>query len=91
MSDLLKGNNILSQAEIEDKYGIRVNVIDYNSIRLKMGPILTVIKNRNNGNALPAIPPRTYIVLHSKSLSQVVSHALLTKLNKKNEDIARKI
>ena len=91
VGDLLKGNVLLSQAEIKLKYGISVNVIDYNSMRLKMASPLSLIKNKKASNESPAIPPRTYLVTHSRKLSQVISQTLLAKLNAKNEDISRKI
>ena len=91
VSDLLKDNKLMSQAEIEAKYGVRVNAIDYNSIRLKVVQVLGLIGNRKDNNPLPAIPPRTHLVMDSKNLSQVVSQTLLGRLNTKNDDIGEKI
>ena len=64
LGDLLKGNILLSVTEIEEKYGIRVNMIDYNSIRINMSPVLSLIGGKKNVIVSPAVPPRTYAVLH---------------------------
>ena len=91
LSDLLNNKTLLTHQEIENKYNIRINFIDYNSIRINMEFLLRKIANTNISTTLPGIPPRTHIVLHEKKLSQLVNTVLVKNMNKKNRDINHKI
>ena len=46
MSDLLKDDNLLSKTEMEAEFGIRVNFLEYNSIKIKMIPVLGLLRTR---------------------------------------------
>ena len=91
LCDLMKGKELLTHGEIERKYGITLNFIDYSSIKIKMAPLIRLITNVNANAVLPAIPPRTFLVLHEPKIGQLVNRVLINKLGQKNWDINRKI
>ena len=91
IGDLMEGNRLLTYDELQSKYRIRINFIEYNSIKVKMRPILRQLTQRRIEPALPRIPPRTFVVLNEEHLSRLIRRSLLRQLDKNNESINQKL
>ena len=89
--DLMKNNRIYTREELERKYNIRLNFLEYASITIKMAPILRFYATRDINHELPQIPPRIRILLQEKNLTKFVYGVLLKNMNLKNATINTKI